>query len=253
MAPVESIPYFDIPDPVKEACWVWKHHKRVCGENSNPFIFPSFDDDDMAVFQRYATMAIPEGICLEELCLPRACEVVMSVPERDYLKVAPSLFQHPPQTGPMAAEEILWSARYIILMVSSLKETLWTNVFKKFDPFFLLARIEFDIYTSHPTLMEESEKHRFTSTGRHRALVVLSLIKHAVSDERPPAFDLKQVQYALAQLIREIARKKPFPSMESKLPLPCPASWPLSSLSLFLHSSFVDHLILISSTSSKPC
>ncbi|GAA5855229.1 hypothetical protein JCM8547_008994 [Rhodosporidiobolus lusitaniae] len=30
---------------------IWKHHKRVCGENSNPFLYPPFDDEEIELFK----------------------------------------------------------------------------------------------------------------------------------------------------------------------------------------------------------
>ncbi|GAA5855240.1 hypothetical protein JCM8547_008999 [Rhodosporidiobolus lusitaniae] len=40
------------------ACWIWKQHKRVCGENSNPFLYPQLAGDELELLHEAASMEL---------------------------------------------------------------------------------------------------------------------------------------------------------------------------------------------------
>ncbi|GAA5855184.1 hypothetical protein JCM8547_008974 [Rhodosporidiobolus lusitaniae] len=79
---------------------IWKHHKRVCGEKTNPFFFPLFDDEEIQLAKSKANLEAkdPSGTILsmpnffERSCAAHRALVLFDLVQRSRSASPPSSF-----------------------------------------------------------------------------------------------------------------------------------------------------------------
>ncbi|GAA5855337.1 hypothetical protein JCM8547_009040 [Rhodosporidiobolus lusitaniae] len=186
----------------------WKHHKRICGENSSPFFFPPCDEAELELLSRAVATNVPSRWGTKWETLPQSFETLLEVPKEDFDKVVPAALSSPSKTGRVVDVNLQSITRHVMLYTLFPGEKDWPEIFRQLNPFFGVAFFENLVFSLFPFLPDNL---RISSQARHRALVLFSLVKSAVTEEPPRAFDKAFHNYSLSRFVNELTRNKPFP------------------------------------------
>ncbi|GAA5855214.1 hypothetical protein JCM8547_008989 [Rhodosporidiobolus lusitaniae] len=196
--------YFCLMDHEK---LIWKHHKRVCGENSNPFTDPCFSDEELALFleAKDTETTVHRGQRLHTL---REWFIGGSlIPDEQLINIALQTIAWAPREERLA---ILQHARSMLLyLLPRLVKPPPISFF--LDPFFHLSMFASILRTSYNFLGKP------TTEFSHRVVVYFSLLQHVVvPDVAPSTFHPQFVEYMLEQMVKALTQDKVFPTTQQQ-------------------------------------
>ncbi|GAA5849645.1 hypothetical protein JCM8547_000519 [Rhodosporidiobolus lusitaniae] len=131
---------------------VWKQHKRICGERSNPFRFPPFDATELDLLRQAKSMNLSDEDLAKSGNVSGLLRSFINASSSDFSSIKPEFAHMAEPYGMKGMEDEIPSL-----------------------PFFFVSRLEADICAEYPTLQGKNGSRRISSSARHSALILYTL------------------------------------------------------------------------------